>query len=70
LIPPGTLKDTSPTNTGALALALKALTQDQTRHTMVQAINQDNLIEKVSIERVAQELIALYTAILNKKGPL
>jgi UDP-glucose:(heptosyl)LPS alpha-1,3-glucosyltransferase len=58
----------SPINTDALASALNTLTQEQTRQTMVQAIKQDNLIEKVSIERVAHELIALYTEILNKKG--
>lgn len=60
----------SPLNIDALAQAINALTDSQTRLAMAHAIGQDGLIEKVSIQRVAQELIALYTAIFKKKGPL
>ncbi len=58
----------SPLDIGALAQALNALADPEIRQTMAHAIGQDRLIEKVSIERVARELIALYTAILKKKG--
>jgi UDP-glucose:(heptosyl)LPS alpha-1,3-glucosyltransferase len=58
----------SPTQIDALAEALTALLDDETRHTMTRAIADDQLPEKVSIERVAQELIALYTDILSEKG--
>lgn len=60
----------TPTDIPALALALNTLTDNETRHTMTDAIRQDHLRQKVGIDRVAQELIDLYTAILIKKGPL
>jgi len=59
-----------PTQLNALARALDALADDKTRQAMIQAIAADNLKEKVSIERVARELTALYTAILSQKGQL
>lgn len=58
----------SPLDIDALTGALNALTEGKTRQTMACAIAEDRLVEKVSIERVARELIALYTAILDKKG--
>ena len=60
----------SPLDIDALKQAMNALSDPETRQAMVHAIGQDRLIEKVSIERVAHELIALYTAILKRKGPL
>jgi UDP-glucose:(heptosyl)LPS alpha-1,3-glucosyltransferase len=55
----------SPLDIDALAEALDTLADTETRQAMVRAIAQDRLVEKVSIERVARELIAQYTAILQ-----
>ncbi|MCP4449839.1 MAG: glycosyltransferase family 4 protein [Planctomycetes bacterium] len=55
----------SPLDINALTQALNALADAKTRQTMAHAIAEDRLVEKVSIERVARELIALYTAILQ-----
>lgn len=60
----------APGNIPALANALDRLGQEGTRQAMTQAIAEDNLKENLSIERVARELIALYTSILKKKGSL
>ncbi len=55
----------SPLNIDALAQALNKLADAKTRQTMAHAIAEDRLVEKVSIERVAHELIALYTSVLQ-----
>ena len=58
----------SPTHISALAEALVHMSCHDTIEGMKTAIAQDNLVEDVSIDRAATELIDLYGSILNRKG--
>lgn len=58
----------SPTHINALAQALAHMSYPGTLSKMKTAIIEDNIVEKVSIDRAATQLIELYRSILQKKG--
>ena len=58
----------SPQNIGALAEAINYFTNKENIKNSSQAIIDDNLKEKISINRAAKELAALYESISQRKG--
>ena len=57
-----------PDNIPALAGAISHFTNTNNLEKAAQAINEDNLIERISISRVADQLIDLYESILQRKA--
>jgi len=58
----------SPGNTTQLAEAICYFTDTNNIRKASQSINEDNIKEKISISRVAKELVSLYESLLQKKG--
>ena len=57
----------SPKNIGALAEAIRYFADKKNIQKASEAIAADNLIEKVSIERAAKQLVSVYESILQRK---
>jgi UDP-glucose:(heptosyl)LPS alpha-1,3-glucosyltransferase len=57
-----------PEDIGALAEAIRYFADKRNIQKASEAIAADNLIEKVSIERAAKQLVSVYEAILQRKG--
>jgi UDP-glucose:(heptosyl)LPS alpha-1,3-glucosyltransferase len=57
-----------PEDIGALAEAIRYFADKNNIQKASEAIAADNLIEKVSIERAAKQLVSVYEAILQRKG--
>jgi len=58
----------SPDNIPALARAISHFTDTANLEKAARAITEDNLVERISISRVADQLIALYESILQRKA--
>lgn len=58
----------SPDDIGALAEAIRYFAEKKNIQKASEAIAADNLIEKVSIERAAKQLVSVYESILQRKG--
>jgi len=58
----------SPEDIGALAEATRYFADKKNIQKASEAIAADNLIEKVSIERAAKQLVSVYESILQRKG--